>query len=191
MACARCSLSKYVVHVDVSPVLTAELLDHIKVSWSYLEEYSRVIIDNYDRDDDQNLSESELVMAQEGLWAEARANKFYFILSAEGEWLPIQGGRNPFLAIKDSLVEMSFEIVVGQPIEDQSVFKLFFSDESGETMFFFSMAETSGSFSSGPWKLAYSISWSDMLTITVLNQASAQKGFPALNTVVFGLARKD
>lgn len=61
--------------------------------------------------------------------------------------------------------------MVGQPVRDHSVFQLFFSDDSGDIIF--SMPETFGPATSGPWKLDYKINWSDLLTITVLDQGSA------------------
>ena len=170
-ACPACARYECVVHVQLDGLTTKERFEGFEASWSYSEKCSTKIIKTHDQDGDQTLSTKELAEAQAALWAEAENNRFCLIMVTGGEPVPVQGGRRPELRIREGMAVLSFEVLVGQPIEEGSQFRFYFSDPGGKIKFImieplFWPETIELQVASGPWRLDYEMDWSELVTIT-------------------------
>ncbi|MBW2617405.1 MAG: DUF1007 family protein [Deltaproteobacteria bacterium] len=163
-ACPACARYECVVHVHLNGLTTKERFEGFEVIWAYSKKYSTKIIKTYDRDGDQTLSTKELAEAQAALWAEVENNQFCLIMVTGGEPVALQGSRRPVMRLREGIIILSFEILVGQPISEESRFRFYFSDPGGKIKF--TIIEPLFQAASGPWRLDYEMNWSELVSIT-------------------------
>ena len=149
--CSVCGVFPHMVWVELSPVLSPRTFESVRVRWLLSKAYHRAVIGQWDGDGDGRLGPVGAAAFEMDLWERIKANRFFFTLSIDGEWQPVEGGRKLDLSVDDDQVVFDFQVVIQRPLSHGAEFKMFFADDSSTIQFI--MDEEIQPVVKGPWEI--------------------------------------